>query len=127
MNYIRANCGHDVPAVGAPGSICRRNEERMCHNCRRTPWGDAQQRTPLGDKGIVSVSTASHGGIFVPDELLSSIPEKHKAWAASWSGSRNWYEEDCCWACVAVAFPDLFKVEEVIAARRTLAGYPELS
>ncbi len=87
-----------------------------------TPWGHAQQYENLG-QGIFSVSTAGHGGIFVPDEMLGSIPEEHQRWAAQWSGSRNWYEEDCCWAAVAVAFPDRFPPDNLEHARKTLESY----
>lgn len=89
----------------------------------KTPWGRAQHIERLGDQGILSVSTAGHGGIFVPDALLPRIPEKQRAWAAHWSGSANWYEEDCCWAAVAVAFPELFPADHVSGAQRTLDGF----
>lgn len=36
-------------------------------------------------------------------------------------GSENWYEEDCAWACVALAFPDRFPAEAQEHARNTLA------
>ena len=72
-----------------------------------TPWGTASSITDIGS-GIKHVTTPSHGGYFVPNAKLASIPEEHQAVAASWSGSRNWYEEDCCWAYVCLAFPHLF-------------------
>jgi hypothetical protein len=86
-----------------------------------TPWGPAQSAEDIG-RGIIAVTTASHGGLFVPDELLHHIPERARRWAAQWSRSPNWYEEDCCWAAVALAFPELFKAEDLDQARRTLAA-----
>jgi hypothetical protein len=74
---------------------------------KQTPWGYADAIDEIGN-GIYFASTPSHGGYFVPSALLGQIPEAHQARALRWSGSRNWYEEDCEWASVAVAFPDLF-------------------
>jgi len=89
---------------------------------RNTPWGYADQCAHIGD-GIYSVSTPSHGGYFVPDDLLHRIPSEQQAWAERWSGSRNWYEEDCCWAAVAGAFPTLFPPEALPMAMDILARY----
>lgn len=59
-----------------------------------SPWGPCQTVHDHG-QGVYTVSTAGHGGIFVPDELLADIPEDEQLYGAMWSGSRNWYEEDC--------------------------------
>ncbi len=85
---------------------------------RHTPWGYADQYSNLG-QGMFSVSTPSHGGIFVPEEYLHCISPEGRADAARWSGSEQWYEEDCCWAHVAIAFPDRFPPEAVKVAHRT--------
>ncbi len=77
-----------------------------------TPWGFAQTVHAEGARGVLSVSTASHGGIFVPDALLAEIPAIERAYAAQWSGSENWFEEDC-----AAAIP-LFRL------RVDFARYP---
>lgn len=90
---------------------------------RHTPWGQAQHAEPIGDGGLYSVSTAGHGGIYVPDSLLGHIPPAQRAWAARWSGSEQWYEEDCCWAAVAVAFPAHFPPVAVGCAHETLDHY----
>ncbi len=73
----------------------------------RTPWGQADSVVTLAN-GIRHVSTPSHGGYWVPAKLLPLIPPAYRAYAAKWSGSEQWYEEDCAWACVAVTFPDAF-------------------
>ena len=39
-----------------------------------------------------------------------------------WAGP-NWYEEDCDWSIVAVAFPQFFKPEDVTHAMATLKGW----
>lgn len=83
----------------------------------KTPWGESQLIEVLGD-GILSVSTASHGGIYVPKALLNRIPLRHQEYAARWSGDLQWYEEDCAWAAVALAFPEKFSAEVVEQAAR---------
>jgi hypothetical protein len=94
----------------------------MADFSRHTPWGYADQYENLG-QGVFSVSTPSHGGIFVPECMLHNIPEEQQAWAERWSGSRQWYEEDCCWAAVAVALPDRFPDGACQHAERILAHY----
>jgi len=84
-----------------------------------TPWGRADAIEQVGE-GIYFASTPSHGGYYVPSALLPAIPEKHQARALKWSGSRNWYEEDCEWASVAVAFPHLFNEHQREAAAATM-------
>jgi hypothetical protein len=86
---------------------------------RDTPWGRADHTEDMG-QGIMSVSTSSHGGIFVPLELLDKIPPEGRAFAKRWGGSEQWYEEDCAWAYVALAFPELFSEPNRDAARRTM-------
>lgn len=88
----------------------------------RTPWGASQTVKPLSN-GITWVSTAGHGGVFVPKKLLGRIPAAYQAYAAKWTGSPQWYEEDCAWACVAVSFPEVFSAEDVATAKQTIARW----
>ena len=88
----------------------------MADSSRNTPWGIADHYENIG-QGIFVVSTPSHGGYFVPDCMLHNIPDEHQRWAEQWSGSRQWYEEDCCWAAVALAFPDRFPPEALGVAQ----------
>lgn len=85
----------------------------------RTPWGQADSVREYPN-GIRWVGTPSHGGFWVPAKVLAAIPEMHQLYALKWSGSRQWYEEDCAWACVALAFPEFFTVEDLSAARDTV-------
>ncbi|KKL17656.1 hypothetical protein LCGC14_2483400, partial [marine sediment metagenome] len=48
-----------------------------------TPWGRADRSTEIGD-GIIFYSTASHGGFYVPQGLLSRIRPEWRAYAATW-------------------------------------------
>lgn len=87
-----------------------------------SPWGPIQAITFRGQAGIAFVSTASHGGFYVPSKLLGRISAAGQEYAARWSGSRNWFEEDCAAALVVVAFPELFTSGEVASAREVVAG-----
>lgn len=87
-----------------------------------TPWGLADHVQHMGDHGILFTSTASHGGIFVPDELLERMPEELRG-SNSYSGKRNWFEEDVEWAIPVIAFPDQFSVEYCKSAIETIEAY----
>ena len=79
---------------------------------RNTPWGVPDGVTDIGD-GILFVSTPSHGGYYVPHHLLPMIAPSWRAFAAKWSHGMGdqWYEEDCAWAGVCLAFQHLFPAE----------------
>jgi hypothetical protein len=92
----------------------------------KTPWGRAALVRAIGTIGrdtIYCVSTPGHGGYFVPRRLLSAIPQALRDRAAAWSGSEQWYEEDCEWSSVALAFPQFFTAADVQQARTTQANY----
>lgn len=74
----------------------------------QTPWGLSEKSYPYGE-GITFHETASHGGFLVSDPaLLGEIPLPWRAYAAKWSGSEAWFEEDCAWCALALIFPDRF-------------------
>jgi hypothetical protein len=77
-----------------------------------TPWGEPQHIVLLSED-IVSVSTASHGGLKLSDEQNQLIPEYMR-------NEDGWYEEDCEWAKVAVVFPPFFKGPERVSAEKVL-------
>jgi hypothetical protein len=85
-----------------------------------TPWGEAQTVRDIGD-GILQVTTACHGGYFVPQELLYRIPESQRDYAAAWSGSGNWFEEDDAARFVEIAFPEHFAAQRVDWAAKYVA------
>jgi hypothetical protein len=89
----------------------------------KTPWGASQDVRPIGTDGILVVSTASHGGFYVPDSQLSTIPAEHRTYAAQWSGDEHWFEEDVAAACVVAAFPHLFSKENLADALATINHY----
>jgi len=70
-----------------------------------TPWGASQEQKQIA-KGITRYSTASHGGYHVSADRLAQMPDCIRA-IKPWAGT-GWYEEDCDWALVVLAFPELF-------------------
>jgi hypothetical protein len=65
-----------------------------------TPWGKVQIKTKI-TRGINFYSTAGHGGFKVSKTWLSKMP-KHLV------NEDGWYEKDCEWCKVVLAFPELF-------------------
>ncbi|WP_274630856.1 DUF7007 domain-containing protein [Arvimicrobium flavum] len=93
---------------------------RLTHS----PWGAIQHVTQIVD-GIWRIDTASHGGLKLSDQRLAAMPPAWRSMAYSGNG---WFEEDCDWGLVALAFPEAFKPEHVAIARKTIAScYPHLT
>jgi len=88
----------------------------------KTPWGESQSVEDIG-LGIWFVTTAGHGGYYVPTALVQRIPKEHRAYAKRWSGDERWYEEDCAWAAVALAFPQFFSATAQAHARETVKQF----
>ncbi|MUZ75528.1 hypothetical protein GOZ90_22925 [Agrobacterium vitis] len=83
-----------------------------------TPWGMAQVSRQFAD-GIVLHSTASHGGFHLAENANAIVH-------ALYRNDTEFYEEDCEWAKVAHAFPQLFTAYERRLADRTLRDfYPD--
>lgn len=77
-----------------------------------TPWGPSQGATVYAD-GVICHSTAGHGGFHLD-------PARNRKVHPMLRAADGFYEEDCCWAAVAQAFPDLFTDLEKAAADQTL-------
>ncbi|WP_295452114.1 hypothetical protein [uncultured Thiodictyon sp.] len=82
----------------------------------KTPWGDGSGYVIA--PGITLLSTESHGGIHVSVERLAEMPDVIRN-LDPFAGS-GWYEEDCDWALVAMAFPEHFSGEHCQAAITTV-------
>lgn len=80
-----------------------------------TPWGTADHVEQKAD-GIWWASTPSHGGIWVSPERLAAMPAMYRACSLS---KNQWFEEDCAWCAVALAFADVFTGDERAHAERT--------
>ena len=78
-----------------------------------SPWGPIQTVTTLGPD-VVSVTTASHGGLRVSLTALARMPEPIRATTYSQGG---WFEEDCDWALPYLALGlDAFETDAARAA-----------
>ena len=84
-----------------------------------TPWGMADSRENYAP-GVSFYSTPGHGGFRVTGAALARIPAQLRQTAYA---PRGWYEEDCDWAIVALAFPELFTESERDQAQETLRRY----
>ena len=76
----------------------------------QTPWGPSQHVKEHAT-GILSISTAGHGGIMLSPErwaLVSSVFPDFKPWAGE-----GWLEEDTDYAIAIVLWPALFKAHTV--------------
>jgi len=74
----------------------------------QTLWGQAQQSKKIA-KGIMLYSTASHGGFHVSNTRQKDMLPFFKL-------EDGWYEEDCDWCLVILAFPEYFKPSEYVDA-----------
>jgi len=68
-----------------------------------TPWGAAQHSKKIA-VGIMSYSTASHGGIHLSKKRNAMVPEYMR-------NINGWYEEDCEWAIPVIVFPAEFQAQ----------------
>ena len=90
----------------------------------QTPWGLSQSSEEIAP-GIVFHSTASHGGYELSPARVASMPKPLREFEP-WAGP-GYYEEDCDWSVVCLAFPQFFPDDAQGAAMRTLERYkPEV-
>lgn len=87
-----------------------------------TPWGPSQTQRTIAE-GIVSVSTAGHGGIRLSEErarqMYRLLPNFHP-----YAGG-NWLEEDCDWAAAPLCWPEHFDDQDIFNALRTFTRWHE--
>ena len=94
-----------------------------------TPWGAPTALTyvyPPGETDdarplLLIAETSSHGGMVPCQELLDRIPAAHVQYALRWNGAglngSIWFEEDCAWAAIALAAPELFDDDTLYLAK----------
>lgn len=80
-----------------------------------TPWGSSQWTTIYAD-GVQKHSCAGHGGFELSPERNRHVPQVLH-------NPAGYYEEDCEWAAVATAFPDLFTALERADAERCIRAF----
>jgi hypothetical protein len=94
-----------------------------------TPWGHPDTVKEVA-VGIVSYSTPSHGGFWLSPERVAEMPKPLREFVpfgGPQAGPGRWFEEDCDWSVVALAFPQFFSDDARAAALATLKMYkPEL-
>ena len=73
-----------------------------------TPWGRVQHKEILAN-GIVSVSTAGHGGIVLSAERQKQLINKGVEPNSNFLKSNQYWEEDCDWAIPFYHFADDIK------------------
>ena len=96
----------------------RRSGSLLIGQTISTPWGAADHET-VHSEGIVFYSTSSHGG-------FQLSPEKNEMVPASIRQKLGFYEEDCHWVFVVIAFPELFTDYEKRIAREICSRfYPD--
>lgn len=108
--HVEENALHQQHRV----ALGRREIDSRAH----TPWGTSQGATVYAE-GVVSHSTAGHGGFHLSAERNRKVHVMLRA-------DGGWYEEDCHWAAVAQAFPQLLTDFEKACAKKTIRDwYPE--
>lgn len=90
----------------------RRLGRHDIHGGANTPWGLSQGGTVYAE-GVIFHSTAGHGGFKLSAERNANVHPLLRA-------CDGFYEEDECWAIVAITFPDLFTAFECRCAESTL-------
>ena len=70
-----------------------------------SPWGSVQTIEEIAE-GIVSVTTAGHGGMWLSADRLARIPAELQH--LNRFGVGAWFEEDCEVMIPVVAFPEVF-------------------
>jgi hypothetical protein len=130
---------HGTVAIGAPNSAMRfitqfpqpkwsctvgaENWPPVNYNVQTsTPWGIAQSAYYFA-KGLISYSTAGHGGFHVSKGLLKRIPDYLQTADAYTNGAAGWFEEDCASAIVIVCLPEFFPMHWRYNAIQTMRHY----
>lgn len=73
-----------------------------------TPWGKAQTRQEIV-AGVVEITTARHGGLWVSKSRLTDMPDSLRSLGDP--HKPQFFEEDCAYAAVLLAFDDVIRAE----------------
>ena len=87
-----------------------------------SPWGKVQHTTPVAS-GIVFLETASHGGYYLTPDQNERISLVWRKASFNGNGLRGFYEEDCDWSMVCLAFPDLFPPDALLSAKTVFKNF----
>ena len=88
-----------------------------------SPWGEIQHRTTLAE-GIVAVSTAGHGGIWLSPERRLQLPKGARQIASTYCQKPAWWEEDCeAMVPLYVFFDDIAPQARPVDDKATIAKW----
>lgn len=93
-----------------------------------TPWGAAQSSHRIA-AGIVSYTTAGHGGIHLTARRVKQMPDAlQQATLKNALGPAGdaWFEQDCEVVFVVLSFPEFFPDNQVLAEDTLRHCYPEV-
>ena len=89
---------------------------------KQSPWGIVEGSHTIA-VGIENVWTSSHGGIKLSAMRQSLMPKDIRHELKSYGDPGNgWYEEDCQYIAVVLAFPMYFKSEPKILREALTIG-----
>ena len=89
-----------------------------------TPWGRAEDVTTYGP-GVQFYSCPDHGGFQLNEQRRRAVERLFPRCVPVIA--HEWFEEDCAWALVALAFPSLFDRDALEMAMRTARGMVKLN
>ena len=84
----------------------------------QTPWGPAHYGTKYADD-VWFYSTAGHGGFMIGEKVHKTWNEALQSYYPFAGPTSRCFEEDCDWAIVALAMPDLFTARDIAFAVNT--------
>ncbi len=86
-----------------------------------TPWGMSDRSEKIAP-GIVWYSTPSHGGYHLSPGRQQEMPRELTESGSS-RRAEGWYEEDCDWCLVVVAFASLFDADKYSQAKECMRNW----
>ena len=80
----------------------------------QTLWGTADHKTRHA-RGIIWYGTPSHGGFHLSPGRMTEVPPALRTMGEPDGRGGRWFEEDCEWPAVSLAFPHIFPDEQARA------------
>jgi len=88
-------------------------------NLASSPWGAVQSRKQIAD-GIEWITTARHGGFRLSRDRWDAMTPHLKAISFT---ADEFFEEDCSYCAVILAFPEEFTDKQIASAARTYSRF----
>jgi hypothetical protein len=86
-----------------------------------TPWGASDYKSKV-TRGINFYGTPGHGGYCVSKGLAAKMHPALQS-VGEWYGGALWFEEDCAYSAVYLAFPEHFEAAKVAGAHESIKDY----